>query len=402
MAQIINGQPNLGGLLGQGLSEGISQLASHKLRSMIQQSEKRRSIDSLKKAGFSDSEADFLSNYPAEVQAKYLLPLLGQGSDQEPQQQSMGQMLSGQGQQQGQPDVNQLLSGLGNGQEAPNASQFLTSGNVPELVKNQLAKSKVQGLGGLPTEVTPKKEPEIELQKALQQDQQAPQEVERPKTVAEQLKKPRTSAADIKQQREKEKEDFKATQKYVDKITRDHDAADFAQPRLNKMKKLIEKGGLPISSFYKIVKNIEDHTGHGIGGAITGSITSILGPILSQIQRTTSPNTEAFEKQTAGFLRGAKDIFGGRFTNEEMKAYLDMIPKLTNTDKGKLDVIDDFSLFNKASNLKYKIMEDIIRENKGKRPYNLSELVEQRAKPQLDKLSDIFKEDLASYATRGA
>jgi len=231
-----------------------------------------------------------------------------------------------------------------------------------------------------------------------------------------------------KEQLAREKETNKVTQKYVEKIKADHDYAEFAQPRLNKMKKLIEKGGLPISSFYKTIKNIEEHltptTGGLIGGAIgglagvptagilsgpgaavggaIGSAASLLGPFLSQIQRTTSPNTEEFEKLSATFLRGAKDIFGGRFTNEEMKAYLAMIPTLANTDKGKIDIINDFELFNKAANIKYKAMNQIIKENGGKRPYDLAERVEERVQPQLDKLSYAFKQDLNSYFTTGA
>lgn len=417
--------------LGSGLSAGISQFADFKLRGLLQKAQKQQSYETLRKAQFSPQEADFLSSFSPEQQLQ-LIPLLDQmGGEGSAQQSSISASLGGEAPV--QQDLGQLMSGL----QGKSAADLLTS-PVNDLISNQLRKSKIQGLGGLPTEVTPRQEQPTpaQVQRAIEEQQAEPIEQPRKETIAEQLKKPRRTAADIKAERETEKQNFKTTQKYVDKITTDYDAAKFAQPRLNKMKKLVKEGGLPISSFYKIAKNIEDHltptTGTaagatlggvigGLAGAPTGGVlspataaigtavggglgaaASFLGPVLSQIQRTTSPNTEKFEKLSAQFLRGAKDIFGGRFTNEEMKAYLDMIPKLSNTDKGKLDIIEDFELFNKAANLKYKAMQQIIKENGGKRPYNLQELVDERVRPQLDELSDIFKEDLVKYATEGA
>ena len=51
-------------------------------------------------------------------------------------------------------------------------------------------------------------------------------------------------------------------------------------------------------------------------------------------------------------------------------------------------------LFNKAANIKYRAMRQIIHENGGKSPADLREQVEQRAGPQLNRLSNNFREDL--------
>lgn len=227
-----------------------------------------------------------------------------------------------------------------------------------------------------------------------------------------------------KEQREEQNRIDKDLKPYITKLRTEKDSADFSQPRLNKMKQLIKKGNLPVSSWYKVLKNIEDHVGlgtgagagaavggalgafggpigvpvgTGLGAAIGGGLGALIGPVsslLRHVQKTSSPDTEAFEKLSAGFLRGAKDIFGGRFTNEEMKAYLESIPTLAQTDKGKLDVINDMELFNKAAKIKYNAAQKIIKENGGRPPINLQELVEEEVREKLDKLSDIFREDL--------
>src|SRR4029077_7950413 len=129
--------------------------------------------------------------------------------------------------------------------------------------------------------------------------------------------------------------------------------------------------------------------GAAVGAGIGGLINPI-GQLLSFAQRRTSPNTEEFEKLSSDFIRDAKNIFGSRVTDQDLKAFFKTIPTLANTDQGKTAIIRNMKLFNKAIETKYEVLKDILQENKSKRPTNLKILVEERAKPKLNKLAKQF------------
>lgn len=218
------------------------------------------------------------------------------------------------------------------------------------------------------------------------------------------------------------------TEPFAKKISDDYQFAKFSEPRLKKLEKLVEKGNLPGAGLHKFIKNWEEYAkptytigglataGAAVGGALAGAgtlgvgapvgaalggvagagagiLVSAMGPILTQMERSYYPDTEEFEKISNEFLKGAKGIFGGQFTNEEMKAYLAMIPTLMNTERGKKAVIENMHMFNKAAQIQYKAYRQVIHENGGKRPYDLEEQVNARANPQLERLSDVFREN---------
>jgi len=85
-------------------------------------------------------------------------------------------------------------------------------------------------------------------------------------------------------------------------------------------------------------------------------------------------------------------VFGSRITDQDLKAYMAQIPTLSNSDAGKLKIIEDMKIANKADKVRAKAMKDIIKENGGNRPANLQLLVEERIADELDKLSKEFVE----------
>ena len=229
--------------------------------------------------------------------------------------------------------------------------------------------------------------------------------------------------AEIAQQetlrKEKIKEDQlvrKETQKYYDSVLENAKEARESQNRLNKMEKLVKRGNLPISGFYSAFKNLEESIppqygaaagaaagaalgsvvpviGTALGGIAGGAIGGLISPVatlLRSVQRKTSPDTEEFEKLSNQFIRGAKAVFGSRITDSDLKAYMAQIPTLANTDAGKLAIIHDMKIANEAEEVRERYMKQIIKENKGLRPADLRIQVEERAKPELDRLAKLF------------
>ena len=121
-----------------------------------------------------------------------------------------------------------------------------------------------------------------------------------------------------------------------------------------------------------------------------GGLLSPVASLLRSAQKKTSPNLEQFEKLSNDFIKDAKAIFGSRITDNDLKAFMATIPTLGQTDEGKLAIINNMKMFNKASRIRAEAVKDIIRENGNRRPHNLQILVEDRIKPQLDQLSKDF------------
>jgi hypothetical protein len=469
MAQIVPGAPNIGQQLGSGLSAGLSALAEQKFSQLARREAHREKTSRLIGLGLPANEA----NYIAGLEDKYAYPAVNQfynsGGGQQGQsygeQTPQGQPQTTQEQQQPQQNLEQLA---GQANQIPGANtspeqlmlQSLASGQpltpIQALMKSiesrQASQNQQQSLGSPPQSQPgqPQSSPQEDMMMGHPMPQDLKDMIAQSKSEAEPKKRASAfgqgaatgeeggvTAKELRKEHRADKIRFEKEEKeeqkridtelkpYITKLRTEKDAADFSQPRLNKMKDLVKKGGLPVSSLYTVLKNIEDHVGlgagagagtatgatiggllagpggaaagAGVGALIGGGIGAVIGPVSSlirHVQKTTSPNTESFEKLSASFLRGAKDIFGGRFTNEEMKAYLASIPTLAQTDKGKLDVINDMELFNKAAKIKYSAAQQIIKENGGRPPANLPELVEERVQTKLDKLSDIFKKDL--------
>ena len=103
-----------------------------------------------------------------------------------------------------------------------------------------------------------------------------------------------------------------------------------------------------------------------------------------------NPDTQEFDELVTNFLRDAKSIFGSRVTNYEMSTFIKSIPSLKNTNEGKMRIIRNLKLYNAASKLRAKTMQDIMEENGGEAPLYLQEKVSKKIKPQLDKISKMF------------
>jgi hypothetical protein len=225
-----------------------------------------------------------------------------------------------------------------------------------------------------------------------------------------------------KEERIAQREADKSTQKYYESILHGGESARQSDARLDRMERLVKKGNLPFSAYYNLLKSLEENItpaagaglggvlGGALGGALRGAATGGLGGaaigagvggvispvvnLLRSIQKSASgPDLEEFEKLSAEFIKDAKGIFGSRITDADLSAFMKTVPTLSQTDAGKLRIIKNLKSFNKAASLRADALKKIIKENDGHRPADIELQVEERIKPQLDKISKEFVAD---------
>lgn len=178
-----------------------------------------------------------------------------------------------------------------------------------------------------------------------------------------------------KEERKEQHLAAKETKPYYDEVTKEAKAAKDNDLRLNRMEELVNKGNIR-SPFYN---NLFETLSHGIFG---------FGIDLHFLQNA---DTQEFRKLSNDMLKSAKDTFGSRLTDYDVKTFLATLPTLSQSDEGKLRVINNLKIFNDMAKLKKQAMDQIIRENGNKRPANLDVLVDERISPQADQYAETFK-----------
>lgn len=145
--------------------------------------------------------------------------------------------------------------------------------------------------------------------------------------------------------------------------------------RLARMEKLIESGKLNNPQFANLLKTLK-HGVWGVGLDLTGTL---------------SPESQEFEKISGDFVKNAKDIFGNRITDTDLKSFLATIPNLSQSNEGKAAVIRNLKLMNKAAEVREKVARDLYKKYKGKLPLDFESEIEDIAKPDLDAIAAEFK-----------
>ena len=107
-----------------------------------------------------------------------------------------------------------------------------------------------------------------------------------------------------------------------------------------------------------------------------------------------NPESEEFAKLQQGFLRDAKQYFGGRVSNYEVEQFLKTIPSLSQSPEGRNRVIANLKYLSRAKLEHFKTLRDIIKDNKGLPPYDLAEQAFEKQGPKLSALAKKFKQDL--------
>lgn len=165
------------------------------------------------------------------------------------------------------------------------------------------------------------------------------------------------------------------------------------------------------NTFLKETKGLRDKIEGGARGAIegldilkkmkelgaTGNLNNpwwvkIMDSFGLNIGALTTPETQEFKKLEGFFLNRMKDIFGARVTNQDVKIFLERIPTLLNSPKGRERIIKDFENIYKASLLEQSAYHDLLDEHQGKLTsefaLKLPQLIQKRVKPELEKLEN--------------
>ncbi len=349
--QILNDPSNYANsdALGSALSSGIQNLVQHKLNAMSEQ----KAFKELKGAfpELPDEAVGFLSKLPPKEQMEYLQSFAnGLGGIQQQQQQAQTEQQQGlQALQQQQEQVQQKPQ-IPYSPEFKGPKQAEYGGNEQKVATENI--QKIKETAKELKKQNPKQK--VTLAKAL--------------SVANSQKSggPEGIISDVVT-----KESNKETADLYKEINDRATSADKSEKRLKRFEELIQKGNLTHPLFGSFVKTLQ----HGI--PLLG-VSIDLGSLMST-------DSQEFDKLSTDFLREAKALFGSKMTEGELMQFLKTIPSLSQSNEGKVAVIQNMKEFNAASKLSKKAMNDIIRE-KGGRPPNLQELIDARIAPELDRI----------------
>lgn len=281
-------------------------------------------------------------------------------------------------------------------QELPAISENL------EAIRNKIEPENKPAISPFDNKLSPKEEVK-EIRNLINKQQ--------PKNITDYMKEGlgrkeafEQTKADRKENAVAEKESLKTYQELEKAKT----AAKKNNERLDRMRKLIEKGNLPVALFYKTIKDASDANFKShipligpFADLIINGVIRNMGSVAEYAQKGFfAPDTEEFEKLTQDFTRDAKEVYGARVTNMELDQFMKMIPSLLQTNRGKEAVIRNMRNFNKAVLARANAMERIIKANGGKRPPNLEILIDEVAKTELDKLADEYVKGIDENSRR--
>lgn len=141
--------------------------------------------------------------------------------------------------------------------------------------------------------------------------------------------------------------------------------------RLEKMKALVERGNLSAPFWYGLLKGI---------------------PVVKNFNLETllNPDSEEFQKLSNDFIKNAKAIFGARVTEGEIDMFLKTVPTLSQSDAGKLRVIENLNLFAEGDLLRKNALKEILKENNGIPPFDLEGAITEKIAPQQEALHKKF------------
>lgn len=395
--------PSLGSALGKGIAqpfeEGLNLLAQKKLM-QIQQQQQQQAADAERKRYeqglapvLGQETAQFLSNLGPEERKAAL--------------QNIGSLM----QLSGQPGMQQQVP-------IQNPIQQL------QQLQNPINVANFMGLLGQPNQGIISEQQEMQPQEQQNNGMQVPHEPGM-QNKAQLVEDIFTSPHEKREQRKIEIQEkklalqeqqyaMKETKAYADTVLKDQKAQKMNDLRLNRMNKLIDDNKLPNAALWKFLSDIEDsgisNVGGGglagaalgsafpgigtviggIAGSVVGALASPLAGAAKSIIRKDNPDIDEFEKLSGDFVKNAKDIFGSRITDADLKAYMKTIPTLMQTDAGKKAVIANLKAVNEMGKVEAETMRQIIKENGGKRPIDLEQQVYDRMGDQLDELAQLF------------
>jgi hypothetical protein len=392
MPQIINDSPGIGALigtgLGQGISSGLQQLAQLKTNQLLASHQRKQTASGLEAIGFPKEQAYAVAGFSPELQSlvikNYLSAAQSAGLDQ-----ALQNVQINPESQSGIPGMQELGAPVQQNQPRQQSPlQQLLGIQQPNVLDRQLPTEKVFAdlMSRQPSQVA-QEAPAAQKQQALNKEPQKQTEEKR-NNLADTLLRPRLTPEHrlkveaLKQQKDLAQQRLNATEQAsadketkptYDKIQKEYKSAQENDARIQRMKQLLFQGELNSPGYYTFLK--------GFGTLLLGSdLTGLL-----------NADSQEFEKLSNDLIKGAKDYFGGRLTNEALKAFFKTIPTLSQSNDGRLRVIDNLEAFIDAAKVNKAASDKVLKANNGRRPRNYDQLVDEVAGPDLDKIATKFK-----------
>lgn len=425
---------------GESLGLGLEELAGHKVKQLQRQGAQERNFHALLQQGFQEPAALAYSQLPDETLRDFFRENLlraGTGAQNQPQQQTspyeqlLGNLNAGPQPQQQQPQpwmsggqqqtMQQLMQGiLPQGQQpgnfnlynGPVGPQGQMPGNpvTPQYGNTPQPQQPMMNIGTLkpgqvlgqnpqqPQTVQPPIQPQNIAQQSPQQatNQQSndpfsqilnnPLQGARPGDRFKALK----AALDLQNKRDyqdariaekgkdrdlKEREFMHQQEKlerpYYEKLLETKPQWESTLNDLDRVTNLINKGD--------IVNPTEDHMQRWLSGALKINLKDLRGA-----------DTEDFNKTVKSFVKNAKQWFGARITDRDLKVFMETLPELSMSHEGKMRIIASMRAAAMAQKIRYEGFEDLMRLNKGHLPPFAKFKVEQMVQSQLDELAKQF------------
>jgi hypothetical protein len=288
--------------------------------------------------------------------------------------------------------------------------------NIGSLVQLNQAPSSREQAGSLGALSNPQ-----QLQ-AQQEPGQPQQQItpERAKLLEEVFISPQEKRERRKLELAEKQTNIKETKQYIDTLKTQEKAAKESDLRLKRMEKLIEKGNLPNANLWSFLSKVEDlgptatagagallgtagagavigsvvpGVGTAIGagiGALAGALSGPLAGAAKSYIKSGSPDVEEFEKLSNDFIKNAKQYFGSRLTDADLRAFMQTVPTLMQTDAGKKRVIENLRSLNELAEIEVKAARSIIKENRGVPPIDIEQQVKDKISNKIDKVANKF------------
>jgi hypothetical protein len=194
-------------------------------------------------------------------------------------------------------------------------------------------------------------------------------------SFAERAKRARDIKEEQKEVKKAEAQAQKEGMKFYHDINKAAKGAKEDLIRLDEIMELNEKGNLGFPVLNTIIKSV----GKGIFGH---------GVDLSFLM---TRDAQKLDKLSNDFVKNAKEYFGSRLTDQDLKVYLTTLPTLFQSKEGRREVIRNMRIFLDAKALRQKAANQILKANNNKFPENYEGLIEEIAGPELNNLAAEYK-----------
>lgn len=285
-------------------------------------------------------------------------------------------------------------------------------GNLEALTGAFQQPGQENGLGAIARPMQPQfgQQQQMKEQQQLQQPEEQfnPQKAKLAERIFE---SPKDKAARERLEFQQRQANLKETKPYIDTLKSQEKAAKEGNLRLKRMENLIEKGNLPNAGLWSFLTKIEDAgplatggagallgsvvpgVGTALGAGIGGLVGALSGPFAGAAKsfiKSGNPDIEEFEKLSNDFVKNAKQYFGSRITDADLRVFMQTIPTLMQTDAGKKKVIENLRSLNELAEIEAKAARSIIKANGGIPPIDLEQQVKDKISNKIDKVAEEF------------